>query len=155
MTTITEDTKDLSAALDTMREKTRSLNDSVKTLSQEGFGKLTDLIGKSLQQGRVTQKSSGDIALDESQKFLKREIPSLLQSILGGAGKAASADGASVVINNNAGASVQARETEGPFNEKYLEITIDQMVANSLVSGRQTSGVLKTLFGLAPGLIGR
>ena len=61
----------------------------------------------------------------------------------------------SVVINNNAPVSVTAQETSGAFNEKYLEITIDQMVANSMLRGRQTSGVMQSLFGIVPNLIGR
>jgi hypothetical protein len=36
-----------------------------------------------------------------------------------------------------------------------MELRIDGMVASSLMHGRQTSGVLRVLFGLVPGLIGR
>jgi hypothetical protein len=42
----------------------------------------------------------------------------------------------------------------GP-DRKKLEQTIDQMVASSLVHGRETSAVLRLLFGLVPTLIGR
>lgn len=41
------------------------------------------------------------------------------------------------------------------FDQKAFEIIIDQMVAQSLLRGRETSGVLRTLFGLVPALIGR
>ncbi len=63
--------------------------------------------------------------------------------------------GVQVIVNNNSSAQVTARETTGVMNQKQLEITIDQMVAQSLAQGRQTTGVLRSLFGLAPGLIGR
>ena len=63
--------------------------------------------------------------------------------------------GLNIIINNNASVSVSAQESQGPFNQKYLEITIDQMVANSLLQGRQTTGVMRTLFGLVPSLTGR
>jgi hypothetical protein len=43
----------------------------------------------------------------------------------------------------------------GGFGTGQMEITIDQMVAETLMHGRQTSGVLRALFGLVPMLIGR
>jgi len=54
-------------------------------------------------------------------------------------------------------ASPFSTETAGNsgFDQKAFEITIDQMVAHSLLRGRETSGVLRTLFGLVPTLIGR
>jgi hypothetical protein len=63
--------------------------------------------------------------------------------------------GLQVVIYNNAGVSVTARETSGAFDRKQLEITIDQMVAGALVRGRQTTGILNGLFNLSPALSGR
>lgn len=63
--------------------------------------------------------------------------------------------GIQVIIHNNTSALVTAEQSFGAFNQKQLEITIDQMVASSLTRGRQTSSVLNALFGLAPSLIGR
>ena len=59
------------------------------------------------------------------------------------------------VVSGGNSANVTAAETTDSFDQKTLEITIDQMVANSLLRGRQTSGVLRTLFGIVPSLIGR
>ncbi len=94
----------------------------------------------------------------ELSKLLRQELTAGLRGIFEGlrdTGSGKNAGSINVIINNNAGVSVAAREGQGPFNQKQLEITIDQMVANSLMQGRQTSGVLRSLFGLAPGLIGR
>lgn len=43
----------------------------------------------------------------------------------------------------------------GQFGGRQMEIAIDQMVASSLMHGKQTSGVMRALFGLVPSLIGR
>lgn len=69
-------------------------------------------------------------------------------------GRGAQQSSLNVVIHNNAGASVSASES-GSFDRKMLEITIDQMVANSLSGGRETTGVLRSLFGITPVLLGR
>lgn len=39
--------------------------------------------------------------------------------------------------------------------QKDLESAIDRMVANALLHGRRTSGVLSGMFNLSPGLSGR
>ncbi|WP_370436633.1 tape measure protein [Microvirga sp. TS319] len=49
-----------------------------------------------------------------------------------------------VVINNNAGAQVSTRQTNGPQGPR-LEVQIDQMVADALMRGHATSGALKSL----------
>jgi hypothetical protein len=43
----------------------------------------------------------------------------------------------------------------GGYGSGQMEASIDQMVAESLMHGRQTSSVLRALFGLVPILIGR
>lgn len=43
----------------------------------------------------------------------------------------------------------------GFFNSRQMELSVDKLIASSLVNGRQTSGVLRTLFGIVPNLIGR
>ena len=101
-----------------------------------------------------TRRDSSDVIASELTQLLRQEMiggmrgmfEDLLQNREGG--------GLQVIINNNAGVQVGARETGG-MNQKQLEITIDQMVANSLVQGRQTGSVLKSLFGLVPTLSGR
>lgn len=101
-----------------------------------------------------TRRPAEDIITAELSRLLRQELTQGLRGVfegmLGGGGGAMQ-----VIINNNAGAQVSARETAGPLNQKQLEITIDQMVAQSLVQGRQTTGILRSLFGLAPGLTGR
>lgn len=108
----------------------------------------------------ATRRPYDDVIAAELQKILRQEMLSGLSSMFEGLQRSVmresgAASGINVVINNNAGADVSARETMGAFGQKQLEITIDQMVANSLAQGRQTTGVLRTLFGLAPNLIGR
>jgi len=49
----------------------------------------------------------------------------------------------------------RADKRGGAFNAGKMEFDIDRMVAESLMRGRRTSGVLKTIFGLVPSLIGR
>lgn len=49
-----------------------------------------------------------------------------------------------VVINNNTGAKVTATERMGP-NGPSLQVQIDDMVANALLSGSRTAGALKQL----------
>lgn len=63
--------------------------------------------------------------------------------------------GISIVVHNNTPAQVGVTEGSDAFDRKTLEITIDQMVANSLARGRETGGVLRTLFGIVPSLLGR
>lgn len=108
----------------------------------------------------TTRRPYDDVIAVELQKIVRQEMLSGLSSMFEGMQRAVLRDNTAsasinVVINNNAGADVSARETMGAFGQKQLEITIDQMVANSLAQGRQTTGVLRTLFGLAPDLIGR
>lgn len=41
------------------------------------------------------------------------------------------------------------------MNEKQAQMNIDQLVADALMNGKFTTGILKSLFGLVPNLIGR
>lgn len=108
---------------------------------------IEDLLAAEL--GRVMRQEVGAVFAD----FFKNVFdPRMSEPAVG---RDAAAMGLNVIINNNAGVAVNATETQGAFNQKQLEITIDQMVANSLAQGRQTTGILRTLFGLAPTLSGR
>jgi len=149
---IQNDTEDLSRTLGDMQEKTRALNDSLQNLAREGLSALEKTV--SPKSGtRDGSTSAGDIAKSELTRFLKQELQDSFKSILGGmTGQNGSMN---VIINNNTSAAVSARETTGAFDRKYLEITIDQMVADSLIRGRQTSSVMRSLFGIAPSLLGR
>lgn len=147
---IQNDTEDLSRTLDDMQEKTRALNNSLQNLAQEGFAALEKASRPSSRSG----SSASDIAKAELVKFLKQELQDSFKNLVGGMGQQGTG-GINVIVNNNTAAAVTARETTGAFDRKYLEITIDQMVADSLVRGRQTSGVLRSLFGIAPSLLGR
>lgn len=147
----------LSRTLDDMQSKSKALNDSLRNLATEGFSHLQ----KAAQQGSTSRSknntSEADIIRSELAKFLGQELQNSFKHLFGGASGNPHADagGVSVIINNNTAAQVTARETSGAFDRKYLEITIDQMVADSLLRGRQTSGVMRSLFGLAPSLMGR
>lgn len=103
-----------------------------------------------------TRRPAEDIVSGELTRLLRQELTQGLRGLFegmftnNGAGTPMQ-----VIINNNAGVQVTAQESNGALNQKQLEITIDQMVAQSLTQGRQTTGVLRSLFGLAPNLIGR
>lgn len=108
----------------------------------------------------TTRRPYEDIIMAELSRLLRQEVAAGLSSVFAGLQSQQTPAQAqplalNVVIHNNAGASVSAREAEGPFGQRQLEITVDQMVARALAGGRETSGVLRTLFGLAPSLIGR
>lgn len=60
-----------------------------------------------------------------------------------------------ITIVNNTQHAISTNEKSGQDGNRELEIIIDQMVANSLVRGRQTTGILNAVFGLGPRLIGR
>ena len=92
-----------------------------------------------------------DIITQELAKLLRQEMAAGIATAFAGRN---AQNAANIVIHNNTSAQVGVSET-GAFDQKTLEITIDQMVANSLVRGRETGGVLRSLFGLVPTLIGR
>lgn len=141
--------KALNLALDEMQARARQLADSLRTLGGGSAAPLAAALSSN-----VPQRASGDIVSGELSKLLRQEITAGIAGVLSpGAGIAGS--GFSVIIQNNSGAQVSARQSADGFDQKTLEITIDQMVANSLLRGRETSGVLRTLFGLVPTLIGR
>ncbi|MBI1215689.1 MAG: hypothetical protein GC185_07715 [Alphaproteobacteria bacterium] len=158
-------TDDLNKSLAAMAEKTRALNDSLKALASEGFDALSRGLSSTGAAGHAASRQpAGDIALQSLSKLLKQELTDSIGQLFapGGSGGAKLAGGGgfaggeiTVVVNNNTSAAVTATQTGDAFDRKTLEITIDQMVANSLLRGRQTSGVLRTLFGIVPGLIGR
>lgn len=149
--------QNLSRTLDDMQEKSKSLNDSLRSLATEGFAQLQKATQQSSSNRQKGSSSDGDMIRSELAKFLSQELQNSFKNIFGGNSGFQSGDagGISIIINNNTPANVTARETSGAFDRKYLEITIDQMVADSLLRGRQTSGVLRSLFGLAPSLMGR
>jgi hypothetical protein len=156
------DTDQLNKSLSAMTDKTRQLNDSLKALADEGFAALSrSLSNAGGSRGGDTRQAAGDIALQSLSKLLRQEVTEGIGQLFGGSGGGGRAAGAgaggtiTVVINNNTAAAVSATETTDAFDQKTLEITIDQMVANSLLRGRQTSGVLRSLFGIVPSLIGR
>jgi hypothetical protein len=59
-----------------------------------------------------------------------------------------SGGGMQVVINNNAGAQVQTRQTNGP-NGPRLEVQIEQMLGGMIADGRLDKS-LKGRFGVSP-----
>lgn len=102
-----------------------------------------------------TRRPSEDIVAAELGRLLRQELTQGLRGVFEDLLGQGQGGGLQVVVNNNSTAQVSTHESVGAFNQKQLEITIDQMVAQSLTQGRQTTGVLRSLFGIAPGLIGR
>jgi len=115
---------------------------------------LTQLL-QTLVDLQTRNAALGNITTQDFTRTIKDELGSALSALLGKNNTNASAGAINVIIQNNSDATVTARETSGTFDQRTLEITIDQMVANSLVRGRETSSVLRSLFGIVPSLIGR
>jgi hypothetical protein len=92
------------------------------------------------------------IITQELSKLLRQEMAAGIAAVFAGQQKSS---GINVIINNNAGVSVTAREGMDGFDRKMLEITIDQMVANALTRGQETTGILRSIFNLVPALAGR
>lgn len=156
---LTGETQDLSDTLDDMKARSRALNDSLRALAEEGFGHLARAAQQGTRQSNsgAARKSAGEIAAEELARVLKAEMGEVLRQVFVPPRGTGDTGGArlNVIIHNNTAAQVSARETSDGYDQKTLEITIDQMVAQSLVRGRQTGSVLQSLFGLAPSLIGR
>jgi hypothetical protein len=159
--------EDLNKSLDDMREKTKVLNDSLKALAAQGFDGLTRAVNQSVsaRRSRSGGISAESIVTQELSTLLRKELTDGISSLFGN-GKssplaglfpsaAARDNGISVIINNNSAATVTATPATDSFDRKSLEITIDQMVANALTQGTETTGILRSLFGLVPSLIGR
>lgn len=151
--------RELERTLTGMQTQSRALNDALRKLADEGLSDLTRSAARQSSGGRSSsQQSAGEIASAELARVLKAElseslkqvfVPARSENVFGGGGAL------NVIIHNNSSASVTAQETSGGYDQRTLEITIDQMVAQSLVHGRQTGSVLQSLFGLVPSLIGR
>lgn len=148
---------ELNRTISDMQAQGRALNDALRQFTDGGLTALTQAA-----QGRTARSAAQDttsIAASELGRLLRAELSETLRGVFSPAGNGgAMSSGAStinVVIHNNTSAQVSAQETIGSGDQKTLEITIDQMVAQSLAHGRQTGSVLQSLFGLAPSLIGR
>lgn len=152
------DTENIARALEDMQGRSRSLNDSLKLLAEEGFERLSR--AAQTQARSAAGRSSGDdsaagIAAQELSRVLKAELAEALKQSLLPQMPRSDAGGISIVVHNNTAAQVGVRESTDAFDRRTLEITIDQMVAQSLAQGRQTGSVLQSLFGLVPSLVGR
>ena len=155
---------DFDKSLDEMREKTKVLNDSLKTLTSQGLEGLNRAVHQSIS-ARRNGTDAGAMVAQELSSLLRKELTAGISSLFNG-GKTSPLSGLfpatptrdsgiSVVIHNNTPAAVTATPGFDSFDRKSLEITIDQMVANALTQGAETTGILRSLFGLVPGLIGR
>lgn len=142
---------DVNKAMTEMREKSRQLNDSLQDLVTQGFDGLAQAARSAART--PTRRPAQDIATEELSKLLRQELAAGISAVFAGGGRGGG--GVSVVIHNNTPAQVGASESTDAFDRKTLEITIDQMVANSLARGRETGGVLRSLFGIVPSLLGR
>ena len=140
----------LNRALDDMQAKAKELADSLQRVSSQGMAPVSAGIAQAPRQ------PAGSIAADALSRTLRQELAAGMESLFAGRGNMNGANaGMNITIQNNSSAAVSARETDTGFDQKSLEITIDQMVANSLLRGRETTGVLRSLFNLVPVLMGR
>jgi hypothetical protein len=98
---------------------------------------------------KKTKSGAGNLALE---KLIQKQLSTSLSDIFGkgGANDFSSDAGGSFARQTGAGAGGM-----GFFDNRQLATSIDQLVAASLMNGKQTSGVMRAIFGLVPGLIGR
>ena len=154
----TRDTENLTRAMDDMQKRSRLLNDSLRALADEGFDRLGRAVQQQARGASGARGSSGsdagNIAAQELARVLRAEMAETLRQVLTPQA-AREGGGISVVVHNNTSAQIGVRESTDGFDRRTLEITIDQMVAQSLAQGRQTTSVLQSLFGLMPSLVGR
>lgn len=144
----------LSKSLSEMRDKSKQLNESLQSLAAQGFDGLAKAVSQAASASRApARRPAEEVVSQELAKLLRQEISAGIAGVFGQ--KNAGGGGISVVIHNNTSASVTAQESSDAFDRKTLEITIDQMVAHSLANGKETGGVLRALFGIVPGLLGR
>ena len=100
------------------------------------------------------RRSSTDIINDTLKKLIQKEVVSGLADIFNSMPR--KGDNGDSMTGDNAFSSFMGQASGGGnFDQRKMEIRIDEMVASSLMHGRQTSSVLRTLFGLVPSLIGR
>jgi len=108
-------------------------------------------LDRKLRHYNSVEKSAGKVAGNALEKLLQKEAASGLAAVFGASPKRGGNGGSS----GPAGAALSGQPAGGGFNPGQMETTMDRMVASSLVNGRQTSTVLRSLFGLVPSLIGR
>lgn len=97
-----------------------------------------------------------EAAEDELKKLIQKQVSSGLADLFGGESRKRGVGGDSPVFGGSAlPPYAPSIPMGGRSSGGNLESMIDQMVASSLMHGRQTSGILRTLFGIVPSLIGR
>ena len=102
----------------------------------------------------TSRRSSRDIISDTLTKLIQKEVVSGLADIFNSMPR--KGDNGDSMTGDDVFSSFMGQVSGGGnFDQKKMEIRIDEMVASSLMHGRQTSSVLRTLFGLVPSLIGR
>lgn len=151
-----KEAEELDRTLSNLQSQSRALSDAMRKLAEEGVSALSRE-ATSGARSTARRQDAGDIAAAELSRVLKAELSEGLRHIFapGRSESTMNGGGLNVIIHNNTSAQVSAQETTGAYDRRTLEITIDQMVAQSLVHGRQTGSVLQNLFGLVPSLIGR
>lgn len=152
---MTQDTdmQDLGRKMGDIREKSKQLNDTLQDLAKQGFGELARAVSQATQAGKnqPARRDAGGIVTEELSQLMRREIMTGIAMAFGGNRQ----QGVSVVVNNNANVGVTATERNDGQDRKVIEIMIDQMVANALARGPETTSLLRAFYGLLPNLLGR
>lgn len=110
------------------------------------------------KQASATRRPAGNIVREELRKLLYSQVRASIRNIFGPPPSEKDEDAGGWERRRFPDGNVifNARDRDrGPFDQRKMEFMVDQMVASSLMHGRQTSGVLRVLFGLVPSLIGR
>jgi hypothetical protein len=120
--------------LEEVRAAIRALDESLKLLGG---------------QSTAHRKNPGSIASAALEKLLRQEISGVFNPGRTGGGEVMFS------TDNGGDSSPSQPQSSGSLDRRFLETMIDQMVADALVRGRRTTGILAGLFNIAPGLSGR
>jgi hypothetical protein len=100
-------------------------------------------------KANTTQNSAKQIASSSLERYVQGEIEKQMMKIF------TPNTGNNRRDDRGGNPYVSPQTRNGGFDARSMESVIDQMIAASLVRGKETSSVLRTLFGIVPTLIGR
>lgn len=102
------------------------------------------------------RKQRTDMEVEEELKaLLKRELNTSLKQLLADQAAQGQSSPQSSPFAPVYGRPDTLTAPRGMGNERQMQINVDQMVAEALMHGKLTTGILRSLFGLVPSLIGR
>lgn len=109
-----------------------------------------------MSTAQKTRRPGGKTVSAALEEIIRKEIASGIKDVFGNRSSNKGAGGASAgTFGGGPFGDGGGPRQQGSFDRKQMENMIDELVASSLTNGRQTSRILRALFGLVPSLIGR